>query len=111
MIRRPPRSTLFPYTTLFRSERGVVDHELCASDVVEEFRRDLAELGLVLEEFPGDAVHLQRPVFATALGVDVAVKVVLGDAAVEDFDAAELDHAVAKARIQAGGFGVEHDAA
>src|SRR3712207_7486217 len=25
MIRRPPRSTLFPYTTLFRSERHVVD--------------------------------------------------------------------------------------
>src|SRR3712207_8435047 len=24
MIRRPPRSTLFPYTTLFRSEQGVV---------------------------------------------------------------------------------------
>src|SRR2546430_10938029 len=24
MIRRPPRSTLFPYTTLFRSERGSV---------------------------------------------------------------------------------------
>src|SRR6266446_10907835 len=22
MVRRPPRSTLFPYTTLFRSERG-----------------------------------------------------------------------------------------
>src|SRR3712207_8337523 len=25
MIRRPPRSTLFPYTTLFRSQRHVVD--------------------------------------------------------------------------------------
>src|SRR5258705_6051943 len=25
MIRRPPRSTLFPYTTLFRSERSLVD--------------------------------------------------------------------------------------
>src|SRR3712207_7528605 len=24
MIRRPPRSTLFPYTTLFRSERALV---------------------------------------------------------------------------------------
>src|SRR3712207_7612256 len=24
MIRRPPRSTLFPYTTLFRSAKGVV---------------------------------------------------------------------------------------
>src|SRR3712207_7164488 len=26
MIRRPPRSTLFPYTTLFRSEREAVPH-------------------------------------------------------------------------------------
>src|SRR5256885_8907110 len=26
MIRRPPRSTLFPYTTLFRSERWLVGH-------------------------------------------------------------------------------------
>src|SRR3712207_8615043 len=25
MIRRPPRSTLFPYTTLFRSREGVTD--------------------------------------------------------------------------------------
>src|SRR2546429_6914473 len=25
MIRRPPRSTLFPYTTLFRSRDGLVD--------------------------------------------------------------------------------------
>src|SRR2546422_2611925 len=25
MIRRPPRSTLFPYTTLFRSLRAVID--------------------------------------------------------------------------------------
>src|SRR2546427_5056871 len=28
MIRRPPRSTLFPYTTLFRSPRGLGDHLL-----------------------------------------------------------------------------------
>src|SRR5258708_21456834 len=28
MIRRPPRSTLFPYTTLFRSEITVVRHRL-----------------------------------------------------------------------------------
>src|SRR5437762_8187054 len=27
MIRRPPRSTLFPYTTLFRSERCAVEVE------------------------------------------------------------------------------------
>src|SRR2546422_3691069 len=32
MIRRPPRSTLFPYTTLFRSfigHRGKAFHEMC----------------------------------------------------------------------------------
>src|SRR2546430_11154120 len=35
MIRRPPRSTLFPYTTLFRS-RGARCHWLCEP---ERFRR------------------------------------------------------------------------
>src|SRR5260370_18526880 len=30
MIRRPPRSTLFPYTTLFRSGLAVRDHESLA---------------------------------------------------------------------------------
>src|SRR2546429_6522366 len=28
MIRRPPRSTLFPYTTLFRSQNLIIDHAL-----------------------------------------------------------------------------------
>src|SRR5256885_8382737 len=27
MIRRPPRSTLFPYTTLFRSRQGAADDD------------------------------------------------------------------------------------
>src|SRR5258708_19130998 len=31
MIRRPPRSTLFPYTTLFRSVRGAAREILTAS--------------------------------------------------------------------------------
>src|SRR3712207_8971411 len=39
MIRRPPRSTLFPYTTLFRSDRGdpgllVADQVRRAAEVV-----------------------------------------------------------------------------
>src|SRR3712207_8206840 len=37
MIRRPPRSTLFPYTTLFRSGRGAF-----AQDVEHLHRRLLA---------------------------------------------------------------------
>src|SRR5258707_14712108 len=41
MIRRPPRSTLFPYTTLFRSEAGeaVVDAEQHEGDG-EQHHRD-----------------------------------------------------------------------
>src|SRR5258708_29923233 len=33
MIRRPPRSTLFPYTTLFRSQFVMVSRELKPTDV------------------------------------------------------------------------------
>src|SRR3712207_9093008 len=56
MIRRPPRSTLFPYTTLFRSDRprapadqavGRVRevHGLAAEHALEDGRLHVAELG------------------------------------------------------------------
>src|SRR5688572_33053837 len=43
MIRRPPRSTLFPYTTLFRSQLMVRadaagDHEPCQPDHLDRAR-------------------------------------------------------------------------
>src|SRR4026209_954799 len=34
MIRRPPRSTLFPYTTLFRSRRGQPAHKKAGAMIV-----------------------------------------------------------------------------
>src|SRR2546426_9126271 len=34
MIRRPPRSTLFPYTTLFRSRDGA-DERMSAAEIAE----------------------------------------------------------------------------
>src|SRR3712207_7663279 len=39
MIRRPPRSTLFPYTTLFRSARSIKTAE--AAKVIENAQRDI----------------------------------------------------------------------
>src|ERR1041385_6886888 len=48
MIRRPPRSTLFPYTTLFRSSK-IVDME----DVAEQ-SYDLMEAYLLAKERDGD---------------------------------------------------------
>src|SRR3712207_7782342 len=47
MIRRPPRSTLFPYTTLFRSaevEPELVSDHLCWSGVGGHFAHDLLPL-------------------------------------------------------------------
>src|SRR2546425_6419225 len=46
MIRRPPRSTLFPYTTLFRSRR------LAVPDVVDQVANELAS--------GAEASHLQH---------------------------------------------------
>src|SRR5258708_30486104 len=40
MIRRPPRSTLFPYTTLFRSQ-GIVAHDIAARHYVRAGSRQI----------------------------------------------------------------------
>src|SRR3989442_10321370 len=38
MIRRPPRSTLFPYTTLFRSVKKTIDKDEDSKRILEDFR-------------------------------------------------------------------------
>src|SRR2546426_6714499 len=42
MIRRPPRSTLFPYTTLFRSQAGELVRARCAGAAPAECERRVA---------------------------------------------------------------------
>src|SRR3712207_8935468 len=44
MIRRPPRSTLFPYTTLFRSLEG--ERHLSAEEIYDRVKGEHPELGL-----------------------------------------------------------------
>src|SRR2546429_7006145 len=49
MIRRPPRSTLFPYTTLFRSRIVVLDELLSAHGMHDgrvQLARELDQLGM-----------------------------------------------------------------
>src|SRR5690348_18276161 len=43
MIRRPPRSTLFPYTTLFRSKIALEEHFLCP-DLVDYWRPTVGDV-------------------------------------------------------------------
>src|SRR3712207_6166921 len=54
MSRRPPRSTLFPYTTLFRSQRGmevfmskpcVMCHQIRGTDAGGKIAPDLTHVG------------------------------------------------------------------
>src|SRR3712207_7135982 len=60
MIRRPPRSTLFPYTTLFRSAhvgelgRNRVGKRQPRIAAAEQFRLALGDEG------PGDSLHQDR---------------------------------------------------
>src|SRR2546421_4925905 len=52
MIRRPPRSTLFPYTTLFRSRAFNALDSLPAARLAGECRRSLRSCPRVLPQLP-----------------------------------------------------------
>src|SRR5256886_17193088 len=60
MIRRPPRSTLFPYTTLFRS----------AVDAREPDRRQPGEVGVVVPDQREPAGHVDVHLRGGRLGAD-----------------------------------------
>src|SRR5574341_2353836 len=65
MIRRPPRSTLFPYTTLFRSARRVRADQ---DDVHPGVKQGLRCLLLLVRVVPGvDPADLQRALRASNL--------------------------------------------
>src|SRR2546430_14687635 len=63
MIRRPPRSTLFPYTTLFRSVDAVAEIGLVVHEVVPATG---SEAGREAAERPG-ARHSKRDVCAVRI--------------------------------------------
>src|SRR3712207_8704503 len=71
MIRRPPRSTLFPYTTLFRSVglREADMGEEVEARVVELFRRHL--------ERAGEEVLAERPFVEHELDVEGGLEALL----------------------------------
>src|SRR5438477_12742780 len=77
MIRRPPRSTLFPYTTLFRSPPGSLPEPI-DPDVPADRRLVLAEAPLLSDCVADSLEHfrrlddLPRPLTTADLFVDIA---------------------------------------
>src|SRR3712207_8591010 len=69
MIRRPPRSTLFPYTTLFRSRRGREGDALPARAVTRQLGRRL-RVEAALRPL-ADALHHERAEDLLAVDEDV----------------------------------------
>src|SRR2546426_5175314 len=67
MIRRPPRSTLFPYTTLFRSRRHLIERARQLAHLVAAGHRDLdVEVPLAdrlrgVSQLTERTRHLSRP--------------------------------------------------
>src|SRR5256885_7304061 len=62
MIRRPPRSTLFPYTTLFRSGRAFLRNARHGGDVREvQSRRDALRVEVQRQRSEEHTSELQSP--------------------------------------------------
>src|SRR3989440_11151025 len=78
MIRRPPRSTLFPYTTLFRSTEDVRDVGGRARRLPDHLRQVLAETVVCHPPLDG---HAERPDLRKAHGVVRLLRDRLGEVA------------------------------
>src|SRR3712207_9185761 len=98
MIRRPPRSTLFPYTTLFRSDR--------VDDVVPDVahrRETEADVGADGGEVPGRLVDVRREhldAHPPALGqVDRPTVLVVADAGQQSGHVLEIGRASCRERV------------
>src|SRR5256886_10429473 len=90
MIRRPPRSTLFPYTTLFRSLPSAVPNPVMLRGT--DFKRSRAKhLGqwASVREHPAHAVELRASRIVEAGHIAAAHQVVVADDP-EDRDAHDL---------------------
>src|SRR2546425_8297258 len=58
MIRRPPRSTLFPYTTLFRSSEGVYEVAITFERLPETIEAEIARLAPLRMKINQNTVEL-----------------------------------------------------
>src|SRR3712207_7805304 len=61
MIRRPPRSTLFPYTTLFRSDLGIVAEAQAGVEHPAVSGRERQRGRAIVDQVQAAALRVHRP--------------------------------------------------
>src|SRR3712207_8721251 len=87
MIRRPPRSTLFPYTTLFRSLSGA--RPGARGESLEQYVKRLRDLEQIATRHDGvDRVY--------AMQAGREIRIMVAPDAVDDARASQLSHEIAR---------------
>src|SRR2546421_384109 len=81
MMRRPPRSTLFPYTTLFRSSNG--DHFGETPLVPFSNRADYAHVKIAISDVNGDGIN--DIVLPRAIRPSTELRLLKGGATIKGF--------------------------
>src|SRR5262249_42727111 len=90
-------------------EGGVVRHQRCRTDEIDQLIDDFRKVRLVAQELAREPVHRNGIGPNTAARIDVAMKGLSAWDAVDQLDAADLDQPVTLIRIKPGCLGIEHD--
>jgi hypothetical protein len=90
-------------------ERRVMDDERRIANELEQLLGHLGKARLVLEEIGRQAVHRKGLGRHVTLGIDVAMERQPGGYAVEQLDAADLDHPMPLKGIETRGLGIQND--
>jgi hypothetical protein len=92
-------------------EGRVVNDELRAVDEGQQLPGNVGELRRLQQARELDAVHGECARLDLAFGIQVAMKLLAGGPAIEQLHAADLDDAMTRRGLEAGGFDVQYNLA
>ena len=91
----------------FDVEAGIVNHQRRIADKGEKLFHHRGEERLVAEKFVAEAMHPLGFDRHIAFGIEIGLEGFAGGEMIDQFDTADFHDAVAVARLEARGFGIE----
>jgi hypothetical protein len=86
-----------------------MDDQFRALNKSQKVINHIGETRLVLEKFPGDAMHLQSALLYVTIGIEVAMKMLAGQSAVDQFNRCDFDNPVTLPGLQASGLRIQNN--